>query len=242
MNTYPQLAQEDWLETWPAWSPDGEYLYFCRAKKLWTDMKKVPPDRYREVKYDLARISYDEASDRWGEVETVLPAEETGLSIGQPRVSPDGRWLSFVMFPYSCWPVYHPECDAYLIDLQAAKETGEYEYRRMEASSNQCDSWVSWSSNSRWVVIGSARGNILFNRPYLAYVDADGKTSKPFPPPQQDPDFYAGCLDAFTMPELLMEPVRVTRRELAAALRSAKAIPVDGPAGQRQQRDAYERE
>ncbi|MEI7898825.1 MAG: hypothetical protein WCK89_01130 [bacterium] len=223
MKPFPQLARKEWLETWPAWSPDGRYLYFCRAPLQQTDSKKEALKRG----YDLVRIRYEAEEDRWGEVEPVLSAKEAGLSIGQPRLSPDGRWLSFVMFNNGCWPIYHPESDVYLMDLEAAKPNGRYAYRRMEVSSDQCDSWVTWSSNSRWIVVGSARGNILFNRPYLAYVHSDGTTSKPFVLPQRDPEFYEACLDSFTMPELLAEPVRVSRRALAKALRSPEKIPVN---------------
>jgi hypothetical protein len=226
MRPCPQLTRKEWLETWPAWSPDGRYLYFCRALLPPTGPKEGAK-RYIENRYDLCRISYQAEQDRWGEVEPVLAAKDTGLSIGQPRVSPDGRWLSFVMFNYGCWPIYHPESDIYLIDLEAAGNSGRYEYRRMELNSDQCDSWVSWSSNSRWIVVGSARGNLLFNRPYLAYVGSDGRTSKPFVVPQPDPEFYESCLDSFTMPELLVEPVHVSRRALANVLRAPERVPVN---------------
>lgn len=223
---YPQIEKKEWLETWPTWSPDGRYLYFCRAPLQQTDGRKDALKR----KYDLVRIRYEAEGDRWGEVEPVLSAKETGQSIGQPRLSPDGRWLSFVMFNNGCWPIYHPESDVYMIDLAAENTNGRYAYRRMDVSSDQCDSWVTWSSNSRWIVVGSARGNILFNRPYLAYVQNDGKISKPFVIPQRDPEFYESCLDSFTMPELLAEPVRVSRRALAKAVRSQENIPVNkGP-------------
>ena len=46
----PQLNQPQVLETWPNWSPDGRYLYFCSAPILWTDFKKVPPDNFNKVK------------------------------------------------------------------------------------------------------------------------------------------------------------------------------------------------
>ena len=43
------------------------------------------------VGYDLMRIAYDIDTGEWGEPETVLSAEKTGLSIVLPRPSPDGR-------------------------------------------------------------------------------------------------------------------------------------------------------
>jgi hypothetical protein len=80
----PAIAKPDRNETWPSWSPDGKYLYFCSAPKL-------PEERFREIRYDLVRIRFDLEKDAWGEVETLVSAKETGLSTAQPRISPDGR-------------------------------------------------------------------------------------------------------------------------------------------------------
>ena len=112
-----ELADKDRLETYPTWSPDGKYLYFCSAPVLWKDRNAVPPENYDKVKYDLRRISYDVATDQWGNAETVLSAAETGQSILLPRISPDGRFLVFCMCRYGCFPVYQPSSDLYLMDL-----------------------------------------------------------------------------------------------------------------------------
>ena len=50
---------------------------------------------YNQVKYDLVRISCDLERDQWGEPETVLFSQDMGLSIIEPRISPDGRWIAF---------------------------------------------------------------------------------------------------------------------------------------------------
>ena len=112
-----ELADKDRLETYPTWSPDGKYLYFCSAPVLWKDRNAVPPEDYDKLKYDLRRIPYDIATDQWGKAETVLSAEETGQSILLPRISPDGRFLLFCMCRYGCFPVYQPSSDLYLMDL-----------------------------------------------------------------------------------------------------------------------------
>ena len=93
----PKLALPDRFETWPTWSPDGKYLYFCSGPKL-------PVQQYQEIKYDLMRIAFDEASGAWGDVEEVLSSKTTGLSIAEPRISPDGNHLLFCMLPYSSFP------------------------------------------------------------------------------------------------------------------------------------------
>jgi hypothetical protein len=224
IKTIPQLSKKDQLENYPTWSPDGRYLYFTSTKMLWTDLNTVPPENYDKVKYSLYRISYDIEQDKWGETEPVLLSENTGLSLNQPRISPDGRWLTFSMCDYSCWPSYHPESDLYIVDLIRARETGRYEYRKMEINSDQCESWHSWSSNSRWIVFSSKKGHPLFNRSYIAYIDENGKLSKAFVLPQEDPTFYDTYLKTFTIPELVTEPIKATGEKLAGVIRNSENV------------------
>ncbi len=225
--TCPQLSRKDRLENWPAWSADGRHLYFCAAPRPWKDPVGDPPGRSREVKYDLERISYDAETDRWGKVETVLSAAETGKSIGMPKISPDGRWLSFCMFDYGFFPNWRKESDLYLVDLKAAEKSGKYEYRRMELSSDRSESWHSWSLNGRWLAFSSKRDNGIFTRIYLGYVDEAGRAHKPFVLPQEDPGYYDSCMDAFSNPEFLVRPVPVGRGTLQAVIRGSDEIPVD---------------
>jgi hypothetical protein len=229
VKTCPKFSAKDRLETFPTWSPDGRYLYFCSAPMLWTDRNKLPPDRYREVKYDLQRISYDPDRDQWGQLETVLSARDTGLSILQPKISPDGRWLIFCMCDYSCWASYRPSSDLYIMDLRAAIESGSYDYRRLDCNSDQSETWTSWSSNSRWIAFSSKKGNGLFTRTYLSYIDNDGNAHKPILLPEKDPEFFDSHLWTHSVPELVTEAVKVKGEKLASFVRSARKIPVDLP-------------
>jgi hypothetical protein len=229
VKTTPDISKKDRLETYPCWSPDGRYLYFCSAPMLWSDRNTVPPEHYNEVKYDLLRISYDIDSDQWGQLETVLSAQDTGLSILEPRISPDDRWLLFCMCDYGSFPVYHQSSDLYIMDLKAAQETGEYKYRRLDINSDQSETWHSWSSNSRWIAFSSKKGNYIFTRTYLSYVDEAGKVYKPVLLPQKDPFFYDSCLKTFSVPELVTGPVRATGEKLARVIRGTRKIEVDMP-------------
>ncbi len=229
VKTSPKLAQKDRLETYPTWSPDGRYLYFCSAPMLWSDRYEVPPQRYDEVKYDLVRISYDPNSDTWGELETVLSAKDTGLSILEPRISPDGRWLLFCMCDYGSWPIHHPTSDLYIMDLEAARQTGQYKYRRLEVNSDQSEAWHSWSTNSRWIAFSSKRRYEVFTRIYFSYVDHAGTVYKPIILPQKDPEFYEFCLKTHTIPEFLIGPVEVTGEKLVRVIRGSRQIAVDIP-------------
>ncbi len=237
----PQISKKDRLETYPTWSPDGRYLYFCSAPLFWSE-RNVIPERFDEIKYDLVRISYDIDRDKWGELETVLSAKDTGLSILLPRISPDGRWLLFCMCDYGCFPVYQQSSDLYLIDLEAvqhqlgvspssisAGQTGKYEYRRLQINSDKSESWHSFSSNGRWIAFSSKRQSGVFTRTYISYVDLQGKVYKPLLLPQKDPTYYDSCLWTYSVPELVREPVRVTKEKLGRVVRGSRKISAPFP-------------
>jgi len=224
--TTPAISRPDRLETWPTWSPDGRYLYYCSAAMPWSDTKHTPPERYDEVRYDLMRISYDLKSGRWGEPETVLCAAETGGSITIPRISPDGRFLVFCMCDYGHFAVFHPETDLYLMDLA----TGAY--RKMECNSDQCDSWHCWSSNGRWLAFGSKRDDGVFSRVYFTYVDSEGRAHKPFIMPQKDPTYYDSCIQSLQLPVLITGRVRLTGERVGRVVRKgpwvSSGLPLTG--------------
>jgi hypothetical protein len=202
------------METYPCWSADGRYLYYCSAPQPWGDSTDLPPEGYKEIRYDLMRIACDIDKAEWGEPETVLSAAETGLSITLPRASPDGRFLAFCMSDYGCFPIYQESADIYLMDL------GTREWRRLPVNSERADTWHSWSSNGRWLVFSSKRENGLLARPHFSHVGTDGTVSKPFVLPQRDPGFYDALLKTYNVPELIAEPVRLHGEDLAVAVRS----------------------
>jgi hypothetical protein len=217
------LNDNNRLETYPCWTPDGKYLYFCSAPILWKNRDKVPPENYEKLKYDLRRISYDITTDTWGEPETVLSADTTGLSILEPRISPDGRFLLFSMCQYGCFPIYQPSSDLYIMNL----ETGVY--RKLDINSQYAESWHSWSSNSRWIAFSSKRAGGLFTRTYFSFIDEKGNASKAFIMPQKDPEFYDSCVETFSLPELIKSPVKVDYKELGRVVRSDKGINIVAP-------------
>ncbi len=220
----PPIARPDRNETWPSWSPDGRHLYFCSAEPH-------PVKNFKDIKYDLMRVSYDIENDKWGEVEMVLASRDSGLSAAEPRVSPDGRWLLFTMAQFGHFPIYRRDSDLYLMDL------GTGNYHRLDINSDEADSWHCWSSNGRWVVFSSKRLDGLFARPHFTYVDTEGRFHKPFLLPQEDPAFYDTYLKTFNAPEFVLGPVTVTQDQLADAINNPKIVLVpklDGAAPQQE--------
>jgi len=221
--TDPSIADVDRLETYPAWTPDGRYLYFSSAPFLWHDRSALPVYEYPDCRYDLRRVSYDLESDTWGQPETVLSADETGKSILLPRVSPDGRFVLLSMCDYGCFPVYQPSSDLYLLEVA----TGDC--AQLDINSDESESWHSWSSNSRWIAFSSKRRDGVFTRTYLSYVDADGTVHQPFILPQDDPTHDDSYLWTYSVPELHVEPVRVRQKTIAETVTSSSEIRVESP-------------
>ena len=207
VTTAPDISKPDRLETFPTWSPDGRYLYFCSTNPL-------SIDQYKDVRYDLMRIRYEADSGRWGKVETVLLAEDTGLSIAEPRVSPDGRWVLFCMSDYGSFPAYQPSSDLYLLDLETRQ------HHRLALNSPRCESWHCWSSNSRWIAFASKRHDGVFSRIYFSYIDQEGRSHKPVLLPQKDPTYYDRSIKTYNVPELARTPAPASARSLAQVIRS----------------------
>ena len=220
----PELFQKQTLETWPNWSPDGRYLYFCSAPILWNDFEKAPPDNFDKVKYSLMRIAYNRADNNWGAVDTVLSPATTGLSISQPRISPDGRLLLFCMHEYGGYPHTQKSSDLFMLDIATKK------YRKLDINSDCSESWHGWSTNGRWILFSSKRSSGFFTRTYFSYVDSTGCAHKPFIMPQQDPGFYDSFIKSYNYPEFATGPVPFTEKKFLKTIRSPAVVEVPLPA------------
>jgi Tol biopolymer transport system component len=214
--TTDAIADPAYLETFPSWSPDGRHLYFSRTRKTWlTDRKGDPiPPHYKDIRYDLMRIGYDVDTGEWGTLEMVLSSETTGMSLTEPRISPDGRFLIITMHEYGNFAPYLRGSDLYMLEL----ETGLY--WRMVCNSDEAEAWHSWSTNSRWIVFSSKRRDGMLAKPYFSYVDEHGKSRKPLLLPQEDPTYYDSLMKTYNLPELATGPVNASQREILAGIRS----------------------
>ena len=203
------IMKKYWAENTPAFSPDGQWLYFTTAKR------QIYPTDYDQEKYSLCRVSFDEETGRIGEqVDTLINARETGKSVSWPRPSYDGHYLMFTQTDYGYFTIWHPEADLWLLDL----ETGET--RPMtEVNSDRAESLHNWSTNSRWFLFTSRRENGLYTQVFLAAIDEHGKASKPFRRPQRHPkEYYRRLLYSYNTPDFTSCPVTINSREVAGQI------------------------
>ncbi|MDR0231788.1 MAG: hypothetical protein LBI82_06680 [Dysgonamonadaceae bacterium] len=207
------ISSQSHFETFPEWSPDGEYLYFCSAEAL-----KMPQE-YDSLRYDLMRIAFDVSSGSFGsQIETVLSSKDTGKSITLARISPDGKYVVFCMSDFGAFPVWHRETDLYIMDLETK------EIRNLSAiNSDQSESYHSWSSNGRWMVFGSRRMDGSFTRPYICYFDTEGNAHTPFILPQKDPQHYDFFIKSYNIPEFITGKVLVSPYKFAETAKGKAA-------------------
>ena len=192
MINLPHIARADKFETFPCFSADGRSVYYCVADTV------AVPEGIFELKYDLVRADFDPESGRISEqVDTVWNGRANNDSVCHPKASPDGRWLMFTVADYGTFPLFHTECTLYLADLR----TGEIRPLD-EIKGDKSDSYHSWSSNSRWFVFASKRGDGQYGKPYFCHLDAEGRTTKPFVLPQKSSRFYTYTLKSFNVPDL----------------------------------------
>jgi len=203
-----------YMDTFPEWSPDGKYLCFCRA------IQYKDGDSLSSIKYNLMRKPFFEESCSFGNAELIFDARAINKSVSFPRYSPDGKYLVFTLHDFGNFSIWHKEADLYLIDLQNG------ETAKMNINSDETESYHSWSSNSKWLVFSSKRGDGLTARPYFAYIGSAGKAGKPFVLPQKDPTLYDRLVKTFNRPEFVTSKIKFGPRdfESAAGESSLKAI------------------
>jgi hypothetical protein len=202
---------EKWMETFPCWSSDGKYLYYCRARQV------SRGDDYTQVRYDLARRSFDQGT--LGDAEVVFDAGSIGKSVSFPVVSPDGKYLVFTLHDYGTFSIWHKEADLYILDLSDGKTS------KMSLNSDNTESYHSWSSNGKWLVFSSKRDDGLTARPYFSYFFSPDSTGKPFILPQEDPGFYKRFEKTFNRPEFVTGEIKPGPRDFEKASREAALIP-----------------
>jgi hypothetical protein len=196
IHKFAELATQEKFETFPSWSPDGKYLYFCSANA-------APINKMKDIRYDILRISFDQETLQFGKIDTVVYSTADSLSASFPRVSPDGKHLLFCMSSYGNFSIWNSTSDLYLLNLETGKLTMPM------INSKEAESYHTWSSNGRWIVFSSKRGDGFGTLPYLTYFDINGTAHKPFVLPQKAPDFYNTFLRSYNIPELVTSKVNL---------------------------------
>ena len=199
ITTSPKVCTPDY-ENLPAWSPDGEYLYYISGKKK--------ENGFEKIKYSLVRIPFNTETKEWGDADTLISAANTCKSITHPGISPDGKYILFCMADKGYFTVYNESSDIYIMNTETRK------YKELNVNSEFPESTPVWSSNGKWIMFVSKRNDNTFSKAWFSHIDENGNADKPFVLPQQDADFYINCVKNFNIPEFVKSKVDITPKEI----------------------------
>lgn len=209
------VNQPDQMETFPAWSTDGNFLYYVSATypEGLNDTDNNITVKYEEVQYNLYRKAFNPETLEFAYTDTIYEASKYNKSATFPRESPDRRYLLFTLGNFGNFHIWHKSSDLCLFDLKTR------ELREMnEINSPDVESYHSWSSNGHWIIFSSRRDDGSYTRSYISYFK-NGKASKPFILPQKDPGFYTGFFKSYNIPEFMVEPIQISRKELIETIK-----------------------
>lgn len=198
-------SDEEDFETFPTWSPDGKYIYYTSAhyekQDSTLDMTRDVANNYKALHYNIFRRPFNADSVTIGPRELVFDAESIGRSATLPRISPDGRYLLFACGDFGYFHIWHSHADIWMLDLQDdTTDTLE------AANSPRAESYPTWSSTGRWMLMASRRNDGDYSRIFFAHFDRNGTVAKAFELPQADPFYTRGLLKSYNRPEPMVEP------------------------------------
>jgi Tol biopolymer transport system component len=159
----PGASTTEYMETFPAWSPDGKTIIFARAEEM--------GDEWHETRFNLYRLPFNDGNG--GTPEPVPGAAENGVSSFFPRFSPDGKWLCFNQADWSS--LVAPTADLFIMSTEPGAHP-----RKLECNVDYAmDSHHCWSSNSRWLLFATKRDDGVFATVWLSEIDENGRASPP---------------------------------------------------------------
>ncbi|TWU34209.1 tetratricopeptide repeat protein [Novipirellula artificiosorum] len=176
----PGADDPNFVQSNPAWSPDGKHIVFARHESCELKVTKKGHglikredvrdfiDHKEEFQFDLWRIPFNDG--KGGTPKPLLGASNNEMSNYFPKYSPDGKWIVFCQA--KSFMLLQPDSELFLIPAEGG------EARRLNCNTNRMNSWHSWSPNGKWMVF-SSKTLSPYTQLFLTHFDEAGRTTPP---------------------------------------------------------------
>jgi hypothetical protein len=177
----PGADLEDYIQTGPAWSPDGKTLYFARARTRRDFIEAIESGQIKNesdqqgidalnkkypIQFDIYRLPFNRG--KGGIARPLMGASDNGWSNYFPRVSPDGRWIVFTQSPTGM--VLQPGSRLCIVPSNGGAA------RVLNCRTSVMNSWHSWSASGKWLAY-SSKVQSPFTEIFLTHIDDAGHAS-----------------------------------------------------------------
>lgn len=184
--SYTALAGADdpaYVQANAVWSPDGKWVYFCRAPAVELTGLRYPKSamltpeeaddffrKHPDYGYGIWRVPWNDG--RGGTAEPVPGAVLPGRSCYFPTFTPDGRFMVFCQARRHM--LLQPDAELWILPLAGGPA------RRMRCNGPGMNSWHTISPDGRWMVF-SAKHDGPYTRLMLTHLDAEGHDTPAVP-------------------------------------------------------------